>query len=154
MTWAPRAEIRVHLRHCRGGPRGRTLRRTGLIAALLSRFGADLFDTVIAFTERGASGWHDDSKKTAPSHLQNPITRNAAITTSPALFTAIEALVATRASAVLSLNRLFGGFSARKNRDTLAATYQNLLCADDHILRDIGMTRLDVMRLREDLFRR
>ena len=76
------------------------------------------------------------------------------MTTSPALFTAIEALTTTRASAVLSLNRLLGGFSARKNRDRLAVTYQNLLCADDHILLDIGMTRLDVLRLREDLFRR
>ena len=55
---------------------------------------------------------------------------------------------------VLFLSRLFGGFGAKNKREKLAATYQNLLCADDHILRDIGMTRLDVMRLREDLFRK
>jgi uncharacterized protein YjiS (DUF1127 family) len=36
----------------------------------------------------------------------------------------------------------------------LAATYHDLLCADDHVLRDIGMTRLDIMRLRADLFRK
>ena len=41
-----------------------------------------------------------------------------------------------------------------RSRDKLAATYQNLLCADEHILRDIGMTRMDVLRLREDLFRK
>jgi hypothetical protein len=108
---------------------------------------------VIAFTESGALGWHGESKKTAPSQLRNPNTRNAAMTASPAFFAAIEALTATRAPGALFLNRLFGGLSSKKNRDKLAVTYENLLCADDHILRDIGMTRLDVLRLREDLFR-
>ncbi len=76
------------------------------------------------------------------------------MTASPAFFAAIEALTTARAPGALFLNRLFSGISTRKNRDKLAVTYQNLLCADDHILRDIGMTRLDVMRLREDLFRK
>jgi len=124
------------------------------VAALLSRFGADPFHTVIGFTEPDVSGWHGDSRKMAPSHLQNQIARTTAMTASLPLFTVIEALTTTRASAVLSLNRLFGGFSARKNRDMLAATCHDLLCADDHVLRDIGMTRLDIMRLRADLFRK
>jgi hypothetical protein len=76
------------------------------------------------------------------------------MTASPAIFAAVEALTTTRAPGALFLNRLFSGFGAKKNRDKLAVTYQNLLSADDHILRDIGMTRLDVMRLREDLFRK
>ena len=76
------------------------------------------------------------------------------MTASPAFFAAIEALTTTRAPGALFLNRLFGGFGAKNKREKLAATYQNLLCADDHILRDIGMTRLDVMRLREDLLRK
>jgi len=75
------------------------------------------------------------------------------MTASPAIFAAIEALTTPRAPGALFLNRLFGGLSSRKTRDRLAATYENLLGADDHILRDIGMTRLDVLRLREDLFR-
>ncbi len=76
------------------------------------------------------------------------------MTASPALFAAVEALTTTRAPGALFLNRLFGGFGTKKNRDKLAVTYQNLLNADDHILRDIGMTRMDVLRLREDLFRK
>ena len=75
------------------------------------------------------------------------------MTASPAIFAAIEALTTPRAPSALFLNRLFGGLSSKKTRNTLAATYENLLGADDHILRDIGMTRLDVLRLREDLFR-
>ncbi len=76
------------------------------------------------------------------------------MTASPAVFAAIEALTTPRAPGTLFLNRLFAGFSAKSKREKLATTYQNLLCADDHMLRDIGMTRLDVMRLREDLFRK
>ncbi len=76
------------------------------------------------------------------------------MTASPAFFAAIQALTTTRAPAGLFLDRIFGGFSTKRNRDKLALTYQNLLCADDHMLRDIGMTRLDVLRLREDLFRK
>ena len=73
---------------------------------------------------------------------------------SPALFTAVEALTTARAPGALFLGRIFGRMNDSKSRDKLAATYQNLLCADEHILRDIGMTRLDVLRLREDLFRK
>ena len=76
------------------------------------------------------------------------------MTASPAVFAAVEALTTARVPGALFLNRLFGSLSAKQNRDKLAVSYQNLLCADDHILRDIGMTRLDVLRLREDLFRK
>jgi hypothetical protein len=110
--------------------------------------------TVIAVTESEATDWHGEGKKTAPRRLRNPNTRNAAMTASPAFFAAIQALTTTRVPAGLFLDRIFGGFGTKRNRDKLALTYQNLLCADDHMLRDIGMTRLDVLRLREDLFRK
>ncbi len=76
------------------------------------------------------------------------------MTASPAVFAAVEALTTVRAPGALFLNRLFGGIGAKGKRDKLAATKQKLLCADDHILRDLGVTRLEVMRLREDLFRK
>ena len=41
----------------------------------------------------------------------------------------------------------------QKRRDELAKVYSDLLMADDHMLRDIGMTRIDIIRMREGLFR-
>ncbi|MCF1709603.1 hypothetical protein L0V05_12335 [Tabrizicola sp. J26] len=53
-------------------------------------------------------------------------------------------------SLILGITNLF---RRQKRREELAKIYSDLLCADDHILRDIGMTRLDIIRMREGLFR-
>jgi hypothetical protein len=136
------------------GSKRRTRRYGSPLAALLSRLDVNGFQTVIAFTESCSLDWHGEGKKTALRHLRYPNKRNAAMTASPAVFAAVEALTTAHAPGALFLNRLFGGIGAKDKRKKLAATYQNLLCADDYILRDVGMTRLDVMRLREDLLRK
>ena len=53
-------------------------------------------------------------------------------------------------SLILGLTSLF---RRQKRRDELAKVYSDLLLADDHMLRDIGMTRIDIIRMREGLFR-
>jgi uncharacterized protein YjiS (DUF1127 family) len=49
------------------------------------------------------------------------------------------------------LQRLFSERKARRLREETARTYRMLLCADDHTLSDLGVTRLDVLKLLEDL---
>lgn len=53
-------------------------------------------------------------------------------------------------SLILGLTNIF---RRQKRRDELAKVYSDLLLADDHMLRDIGMTRIDIIRMREGLFR-
>lgn len=52
------------------------------------------------------------------------------------------------------VDRFFGLLTARRQRQKLAGVYADLLAADDHVLRDLGVTRHDVLRLHEDLFAR
>ena len=75
------------------------------------------------------------------------------MTVSPAIFTAAGVATAGRNSGASFLGRVVSSFGFRKSRKSLADKYQEMLGYDDHMLNDIGVTRLDVLRMREDLFR-
>jgi uncharacterized protein YjiS (DUF1127 family) len=74
------------------------------------------------------------------------------MTISPAILASIELSDAMQAPRQSFLGRVISGLAARRNRDDLAKIYHELLLADDHILRDLGVTRHDVMRMRASLF--
>lgn len=52
------------------------------------------------------------------------------------------------------LQRISAAIHASRVREETARTYSKLLCADDHTLADLGVTRLEVLQLLEDLNRR
>lgn len=76
------------------------------------------------------------------------------MTFSPALITALDVFKAPKTGGVKPTSGLFGLFAARRERERLNEMYTQLMQFDDHMLRDIGMTRMDVMRAREALFRK
>ena len=73
------------------------------------------------------------------------------MTTTPAQTSMFGVMSVHPVSVILGIATMF---RRQKRRDELSKIYSDLLAADDHILRDIGMTRLDVIRMREDLFHR
>jgi uncharacterized protein YjiS (DUF1127 family) len=59
-----------------------------------------------------------------------------------------------RGGAASTITDMVVAHSWRRERDQMAKMYTDLIAnADDHILSDLGVTREDVFRLREDLFR-
>lgn len=50
-----------------------------------------------------------------------------------------------------ALRRIMEGLRAKRVREETAHTYSRLLEADDHILSDLGVTRLEVLHLLQEL---
>jgi uncharacterized protein YjiS (DUF1127 family) len=61
------------------------------------------------------------------------------------------AYAAPAAPATTMLQRLLSARQAGRLREENARAYRNLLSADDHTLSDLGVTRLDVLKLLKDL---
>lgn len=50
-----------------------------------------------------------------------------------------------------ALRRIRDGLQVKRAREETAQTYRRLLEADDHILTDLGVTRIEVWQLLQDL---
>jgi uncharacterized protein YjiS (DUF1127 family) len=47
--------------------------------------------------------------------------------------------------------RITAALKSSRLRDESARTYRELLCAEEHVLLDLGVTRLEVLRLLEEI---